>query len=840
MNFKHLRNLQYSIDGMKKIFAISWSPNLLRLAVAHVDENHTVRISLYDENGDKKEMFQTKPASRNSRSYIVKEIAFSPDSTKLAVSQTDCIIFVYNFGHNWGDKKIICNKFEQNSAVTAMVWPNKKSHELFFGIADGKIKMGMLRSNSAQVLYATGSYVLSMSYNQANTTIISAHMDLSVYLYSLEKKTTLKITTMPSISYSIAYLINDMFLIATLDKKIYVYNSTGEISQLFDYGKMENLKDFTVIKANSSFDLVAIGNYNKLFIFGYNVKQLKWQEACILDVENYYSFTALCWKQDFGILVTGSLCGSLDMFESCLKKTLLADQFEITYISLTQIIVKDIEKNKRMTIKTSLSNEILKVNIQNNNFIIVNTETSLIVGDLTTQKWSEVPWNTNGNEKYDFNNNNTCLVYVNGEIAVIEYGNSEIVGYFRTDFPHPNLISAKISSNKNKNIKIIAFLVDPYTIYVQDLLTLTIMTNHVNDSQIEYLEFNQNGSKLIYRDANKNLNLLFVKEGKKATLLPLCGFVQWVPNTDVLVAQANKNLVVWYNIDNYQNPKTIPIKGSIEEVQKSKGKYEVYINEASDNFNFSTTNFSNNGSVNANNDSVKKIFLDENLINLSLAIEDRELSKAVLILESLPQNNETSIYWKSLGKIAIEERNLPVAMRCFASLGKYSKLSYIKRIIKEKEKNGNNPLIEAKILVLEKEFKEAEELMIKNNMIKEAIDVFKEMHKYEDSLRLAEKFHLDEYEVMKKEYLEWLVESEMFDKAAELKIKDGSLIEAIKYYIQGDLQVKAANLIIKNKIDVDKNTLDYLINTIREVGLNDKSEELRKYAESVEKNKQKS
>ena len=836
MNFKHLRNMQSSIDGMKKIFAISWSPNLLRLAVAHVDETRNVRISLYDENGTKKEMFQTKPASKSSHSYIVKEIAFSPDSTKLAVCQSDCIIFVYNFGHNWGDKKIICNKFEQNSSVTAMVWPSKKSHELFFGIADGKVKMGMLRSNSAQVLYTTGSYVLSMSYNANNTTLISSHMDLSIFIHSLESKTTTKIASMPSISYSISYLLNDMFMIATLDKKVYIYSPTGEIAQMFDYSKKENLKDFTVMKANSSYDLVAIGNYNKLFIFGYNIKSCKWEEACILNVTNYYSFTALCWKQDFGILVTGSLCGSLDMFESCLKKTLIGEKFEITYISLTQIIVKDIEKGKRLTIKTTLSNEIQKVNIQNNNFIVVNTETSLIVGDITSQKWSEVPWNTNGNEKYDFNNYNTCLVYVNGEIAVIEFGNNEIVGYFRTDFPHPNLISANISSvSKNKTDKLIAFLVDPFTIYVQDLITLTIICNHVNDSQIEYLDFNKNGSKLIYRDSNKNLNLLFVKDNIKATLLPLCGFTQWVPNTDVLVAQAGRNLVVWYNIDNFQNPKTIAIKGNVEEVKKSKGKYEVYINESSDsNFNTSLSNFGTSNNNN-NTDTIKKIFLDENLINLSNAIDDRELSKAVLILESLPLSQDLSIYWKSLGKVSIEERNLAIAMRCFASLGKYSKISYIKKILKEQEKNANNPLVEAKILVLEKEFKEAEELMIKNNMIKEAIDVFKEMHKYEDSLRLAEKFHIEEYETMKKEYLEWLVESEMFDKAAEVKIKDGCLIEAIKYYIQGDMQVKAANLIIRNKIDVDKNTLDYLITTIKEVGLNDKSEELRKYAESIGK-----
>jgi hypothetical protein len=64
MNFKHLKNLQECIDGMKKIFSITWSPNLMRIAVAHVDEKRNVRISLYDENGERKETFPTRAANK--------------------------------------------------------------------------------------------------------------------------------------------------------------------------------------------------------------------------------------------------------------------------------------------------------------------------------------------------------------------------------------------------------------------------------------------------------------------------------------------------------------------------------------------------------------------------------------------------------------------------------------------------------------------------------------------------------------------------------------------------------------------------------------------------------
>ncbi len=64
MNFKHFKTVQESIDGMKKIFSISWSPNLVRLAVAHVDEKRNVRISLFDEEGEKKETFPTRAANK--------------------------------------------------------------------------------------------------------------------------------------------------------------------------------------------------------------------------------------------------------------------------------------------------------------------------------------------------------------------------------------------------------------------------------------------------------------------------------------------------------------------------------------------------------------------------------------------------------------------------------------------------------------------------------------------------------------------------------------------------------------------------------------------------------
>lgn len=57
MNFKHTKNLQQPSDGINKICGATWSMNNMRIAIAQADR----KIALYDENGNKKETFSTKP-----------------------------------------------------------------------------------------------------------------------------------------------------------------------------------------------------------------------------------------------------------------------------------------------------------------------------------------------------------------------------------------------------------------------------------------------------------------------------------------------------------------------------------------------------------------------------------------------------------------------------------------------------------------------------------------------------------------------------------------------------------------------------------------------------------
>ena len=88
-------------------------------------------------------------------------MAFSPDSTKLALAQSDDIVFIYRLGLDWGEKKSICNKFQPTASVTSMVWPHGRDNELAFALADGKV---IIASNHLIHRFQSGLVFLAFTW----------------------------------------------------------------------------------------------------------------------------------------------------------------------------------------------------------------------------------------------------------------------------------------------------------------------------------------------------------------------------------------------------------------------------------------------------------------------------------------------------------------------------------------------------------------------------------------------------------------------------------------------------------------------------------------------------
>lgn len=234
-------------------------------------------------------------------------------------------------------------------------------------------------------------------------------------------------------------------------------------------------------------------------------------------------------------------------------------KYDLNYLSTSQVVIKNLSNGQRVLLKSKQDQDIEKINIYKDQFVIAITPETLIVADMSSNRLSEVPWLGGGHEKFNFDYPNICIVFNAGELSLIEYGNHQIIGSCRTEYMSSHLISIRIHAGKNPR-KMIAYLADPNTIHIMDLISGMVLANVTHDFKIDWLELSMKGDKLLFRDKRQQLILHDTESRKNYTLLSYCSFVQWVENSDVIVAQNRQQLCVWYSLNSPDNATIIPIK----------------------------------------------------------------------------------------------------------------------------------------------------------------------------------------------------------------------------------------------------------------------------------------
>ncbi|KAJ9575458.1 hypothetical protein L9F63_007663, partial [Diploptera punctata] len=777
-------------DGPAKISAIAWAPNNLKLAVCTSDRV----IHLFDEHGEKKDKFSTKPieAKYGKKSYVVKGIAFSPDSTKIAVGQTDNIIFVYKIGEEWGEKKVICNKFPQQSSVTCLIWLMEGS--IIFGQMNGKVRLANTKNNKSQNLYATESYVVALASNSRGTGFISGHADGTIVRYYVTEDSTMeqqgKVVVHSVPPYGLAWPMGHV-LAAGCDKRIVLYNRDGRVAKQFDYSRDDKEKEFTVACCSPSGQAVAVGSFDRLRVFSWSPRKSSWEENQPKEIPNLYTITALSWKRDGSKVACGALCGAVEMFESVLKRTLWKNKFEMTYVGPSQVLVKPLEPGSRgVILKSHYGYEIDDVRIMGrDNYLVARTSETILLGDLQRNLLSEVLWTNSGrNEKFYFDNPTVCLIFNAGELSLVEYGENDILGSVRTEFMNPHQISVRLNERRQnlaEDNKKLAYLLDLKTICIVDLVYGATISQVTHDSKIDWLELNETGHKLLFRDKKMRLMLVDIVKDQKSSILNFCTFVQWVPGSDVVVAQSRTNLCIWYNIDVPEQTTMINIKGDVVDVIREDGKTEAIVQEGQHQLGYE---------------------LDEGLVEFGTAIHDNDFGRAIMFLESLGDKPEAEAMWSNLAEIAIATNKLQVAERCYAALGDVARTYYLRETIKiadeyAKENDGDGmdcPEVWARLAILNKKMKDAEAVYLEQNQLDKAIAMYQQFHKWDEALALAERKGHPKYGELREKHLKWLLETRQEERAGELKEKEGDYDAALSLYLRASLPTRASRLIQNN------------------------------------------
>ncbi|GMT03450.1 hypothetical protein PENTCL1PPCAC_25624, partial [Pristionchus entomophagus] len=244
-------------ERMAPVRAMAASPNMKKLAAVIDDRS----IVLFDEKGMQKDRFSTKPidAKYSKRSYIVLSLAFSPDSSSLAVGQSDNVVFVYKIGADWNEKKVITNKLVQTAAVTALSWPF--DDKVLIGLIDGKMRVGLLKQNKCASLYKTDMGVIAIDISAKRTSFVSSHIDGSLILYNFASKAQEKMCTHSCAAYSIAFTAHSI-VAGGADRRIICYSENGIVQQTFDFSSVDE-REFSSIIADPTGQNFVAGSFDR-------------------------------------------------------------------------------------------------------------------------------------------------------------------------------------------------------------------------------------------------------------------------------------------------------------------------------------------------------------------------------------------------------------------------------------------------------------------------------------------------------------------------------------------------------------------------------------------------
>ena len=75
--------------------------------------------------------------------------------------------------------------------------------------------------------------------------------------------------------------------------------------------------------------------------------------------------------------------------------------------------------------------------------------------------------------------------------------------------------------------------------------------------------------------------------------------------------------------------------------------------------------------------------------------------------------------------------------------------------------------------------------------------MYQELHKWEESIQVAETKQHPEVATLKANYFQWLAETGQEEKAAESKEREGDLVTAIHLYLKGGLPARAAAVVTR-------------------------------------------
>jgi len=352
----------------------------------------------------------------------------------------------------WSGKKTICNKFLENSSVTCLAWPPQRLSEVIYGLEDGTVKVGILRSNTSNTLHKHDYAVIAIASKLDGNGVTTSHLDGSIFIINFlpgsSRDISGQVTLLshhPCPAYAISW--GRSLCVAGNDEVVVFYDEKGVVEQRIDYSvktgestsKRPYCKEFSSATRNSSGDALIFGNFNWFVVYTWDKYQKLWREDYHAVIENMHSVSCLAWNTDSSLVAVGSSAGLLDIYSSFLYKYSHKNSFDIICITPSYLTITTADdettSDQVCAIRSKTGGEILKLQFfadireGKDRYIVAQTKDSLIVCDTDNPNIiSEIPWaNNKPDQKFIFSYYNAFLISEDGEFTIIEVCLREIL-----------------------------------------------------------------------------------------------------------------------------------------------------------------------------------------------------------------------------------------------------------------------------------------------------------------------------------------------------------------------------------------------------------------------------
>jgi intraflagellar transport protein 172 len=197
-----------------------------------------------------------------------------------------------------------------------MCWPLQQPNVLVFGLADGKVRAGQLKTNKSATLYPGSSYVVAFACNPEGTAFLGGHEDGSIVRFTFDDNSGAGgpaaaqglLARHPVAPYALAWGATAIFA-AGADRRAVLYDSAGRVLQQFDHARADCERGATVAAAAPSGMAFVAGSFDRLRVYHYDSRRRLWAEGPVREITNFYSVTALAWRADGSRIVVVRFVG---------------------------------------------------------------------------------------------------------------------------------------------------------------------------------------------------------------------------------------------------------------------------------------------------------------------------------------------------------------------------------------------------------------------------------------------------------------------------------------------------------------------------------------------------